>query len=313
MSKTILSYGETLWDLLPSGPVLGGAPFNFAYRVNCLGDRGLIVTRLGRDELGRRAHRRILQLGIETRFVQWDDDAPTGTVEVDLTDSNNPDFTILPDVAYDRIEPTEAMLKAASEADCVCFGTLIQRAERSRRTLYALLQRAGNAVKLLDINLRKNCFSDNTVRASLEKADVLKLNDDEARRLDQMLDLSAASSTDFADAIIRRFGLTHCVVTFGERGAYATDGRDERAYVPGYAVDLVDSCGSGDAFTAGFVHGLLRGDPLLECCRLGNALGAIVATQDGATGDVAPDEVHAFLAAEYDRVLEPALADMAAG
>lgn len=307
MPKTILSYGETLWDLLPSGPVLGGAPFNFAYRVNCVGDCGLIVTRLGRDDLGEKAHRRIVELGMETRFVQWDDDATTGTVEVDLSDTNNPDFTIIPGVAYDRIELTDDVLGAAAEADCVCFGTLIQRAETSRRTLYALLERAESPVKLLDINLRKDCFSGQTVRASLEKADVLKLNDDEARRLDDMLDLGTTSVIGFAEAIIERYDLTHCVVTFGKRGAYATDARDERAYVPGYRVDLVDSCGSGDAFTAGFVHGLLRGSPLNECCRLGNALGAIVATHDGATADVTPDEIHAFLATDHERVAEPEL------
>ncbi|MHC4626530.1 MAG: PfkB family carbohydrate kinase, partial [Planctomycetota bacterium] len=114
MARTVLAFGEVLWDILPSCTVLGGAPFNFIYRVNSLGDTGLMISRLGRDELGRKAHQQIIESGIDTRFIQWDDELPTGTVEVSFDEQNNPDYFIGPDVAYDRVEITEELIDAAS-------------------------------------------------------------------------------------------------------------------------------------------------------------------------------------------------------
>jgi fructokinase len=311
MRKTILSYGETLWDLLPTGPVLGGAPFNFVYRADSLGDLGLVVTRLGRDEFGHRAWDRIIALGMDTRFVQWDDDAPTGTVAISFDDDRNPDYYIVPGVAYDNIALTEPLLECAATADCVCFGTLSQRKRPARRTLKALLECCGNSRKLLDINLRRNCFTLETVLSSLEAAGILKLNEGEARELAGMLGLPCDSLPAFAEAVMDRCGLQHCVVTCGERGALAASADGENTYVPGHRVQLVDPCGSGDAFTAGFLHLLLRECPLADCCELGNALGAMVAAQQGATVEVAPDEVRTFLAEEHQRVFEPELRQLA--
>ncbi len=305
--KTVLAYGEALWDLLPSGAVLGGAPLNFAYRVTCLGDRGLICTRLGRDELGHEAFEKMAELGMDTRLVQWDEVAPTGTVEVDLSDSNSPAFFIVPGVAYDKVEPTEEALRAAEAADCVCYGTLAQRTAAGRRTLEQILAAGGQGVLLLDINLRPRCWSEETVRSSLARADILKLNEDEALELDRMFRLDATSAPDFAEQVIRQWGLSHCVVTFGERGAYAADLDGAAAYVPGHRVELADTCGSGDAFTAGFIHRLLRGATLADCCVLGNALGALVATQNGATAPVTDQDIRRFLAEDHARVVEPAL------
>jgi fructokinase len=143
------------------------------------------------------------------------------------------------------------------------------------------------------------------VTSSLDRADVLKLNDDEAYDIDAMLGLRCRSLPEFAETAIERWGLSHCVITLGDEGAFAADEDGETAYVPGYAVDVVDTCGSGDAFTAGFVHRLLRFDELAECCELGNALGAMVATQEGATVPISPAEVDAFLAAEHERATHP--------
>src|SRR5439155_8340756 len=132
------------WDLLPTGPVLGGAPCNFAYRVNSLGDRGILVTRLGRDELGKKAFGQLEALGMDTSFVQWDDKHPTGSVPVKIDSKGVPDFTIVKDVAYDHLQPADP------KADAVCFGTLVQRSPASRRALRRLLAAAPEAVKLLD-------------------------------------------------------------------------------------------------------------------------------------------------------------------
>jgi fructokinase len=307
MHKTVLAFGEVLWDLLPSGPALGGAPFNFAYRASSLGDGGLMVSRLGRDELGERAWRRLEALGMDGRLIQWDEAHPTGTVRVDLSDPNRPDFHIVPDAAYDQIEPTPELLRAAASADCICYGTLIQRTPAARQTLAVVLNAGGRAAKLLDINLRKDCYTRETIVASLREADVLKLNDDEACALAGMFGVGAPELPGFCEAMIEQWDLTHCVVTLGERGAFAMSEHGERVYVPGYKVELADTCGSGDAFSAGFIHRLLRGRPLAECCELGCALGAMVATQKGATEPISPARLEAFLAAAHERTAEPGL------
>ena len=307
MQKTIVAYGETLWDLLPTGAVLGGAPFNFAYRVNSLGDRGLIVSRLGRDQLGEKAQDRVVALGMDTRYIQWDDQLPTGTVQVSLDESNNPDFYIVPGVAYDNIETSDELLRAAAAADCFCFGTLIQRTPRARQTLEDLLHASPQSLKLLDINLRKECYTRETVVLSLHAADILKLNEEEAWQLMEMFEMSARDIPSFSKEAMERWSLSYCLVTLGERGAFVASKEDEAVYAPGYKVGVVDTCGSGDAFTAGFIHQLLRGRALAECCDMGNAMGAMVASQKGATTPLSSADITLFMEASHSRSCEPSL------
>ncbi|MEW6235479.1 MAG: carbohydrate kinase [Candidatus Omnitrophota bacterium] len=306
-TKIVLAIGETLWDLLPSGEALGGAPFNFAYRVNSLGHKGMMVSRLGRDDLGLEAHKKILELGMDDSFMQWDKELPTGTVQVNLADQNHPDFYIVPNAAYDRIEITSSLLEMAERADCVCFGTLAQRSPVSRRTVMKLLEAAGNALKLLDINLRKNCYGEETIAASLEMADILKLNDSEAGYLRKLYSIQAAGIDGFCHEIVQQWSLSHCLVTLGEKGVFAQARDCEGIYVPGFQIELADSCGSGDAFAAGFIARYLEGNALEECCLFGNAFGALTAAQSGATTPIAPEEIEAFLNADIPRLSDPEL------
>ena len=305
MKKIILAFGELLWDILPSCTVLGGAPFNFVYRVNSLGDIGLMVSRLSRDELGRKAFDQVVQLGLDTTYIQWDEHLPTGTVQVSFDEDNNPDFVIIPQVAYDQIELTDTLLEAVSTADCLCFGTLSQRSEKSRKTIEKLLERSTPNLKLLDINLRKDCYNLETVSFSLQKADVLKLNEDEAHQLGRMLGVSHQNMPGFCEEMLDKWSLEHCVVTFGEKGAFAMSAAGEKVYVPGYRVKLVDSIGSGDAFSAGFVHEILRGTSIDQAARFGNVLGALVATKEGATCPVTVDEINLFRNQNYERDIYP--------
>jgi len=307
MKKTIVAFGELLWDILPSCTVLGGAPFNFAYRVNSLGDTGLMVSRLGRDELGRKAFEQVVQLGLDTTYIQWDDHLPTGTVQVSFGEDNKPDYFIVPQVAYDQIELTDTLIDTVSTADCLCFGTLSQRSEKSRNTIEQLLERAGQSLKLLDINLRKDCYSLDTIIFSLQKADVLKLNEDEAYQLGGMLDVSSRNIPEFCEKMLTKWALEHCVVTLGEKGAFAMSGGGERVYVPGYKVNLADSIGSGDAFSAGFVNKLLRGLSISDAAGFGNVLGALVATKEGATCPVTLDEINEFNLQNPERDIYPGL------
>lgn len=307
MAKRILAFGELLWDLLPTGAILGGAPFNFAYRIASLGEEAIMASRLGRDQLGQDAAAKMRQLRMDTGHIQWDDQHPTGTVKVSFDENNNPDYVIIPEVAYDFMETTDQLRSVAEQADCICFGTLVQRSGPTRRTINELIELAGSAIKLLDINLRKKCYSLQTVSESLDKADILKLNEDEAVQLAEMLDLAAAGVDEIGRELTARFGLACCVVTLAERGAVAVTPDGQTVYSPGYEVELTDSLGAGDAFTAGFIHYYLKGASPAECCNYGNVLGAIVAGQQGATAPLGRDDVSAFISAGPKRVFDPAM------
>jgi len=308
LAHKIVAFGEILWDMLPSGRTLGGAPLNFAYRVNSLGDIAYPVSRLGRDELGREAWHRVESFGIDTSCLQWDDALPTGTVNVFFDAENNPDYFIVPAVAYDFIRVTSKLEEVATAADCFCFGTLIQRSEPSRASLRQLIEKAGSAVKLLDVNLRKDCYTPETVRQSLEAADVVKLNEKEAPLVAEMMGLDARPLPDLAPELVRGWSLRCLVVTLGDKGAFAASGEGELVYVPGYRVSVIDTLGSGDAFTAGFIHQLLRGSSLTKCCRFGNLLGALAATKRGGTEPFTNEEISRVgEQSETDRVNDPDL------
>jgi fructokinase len=294
MAYRFVAFGEVLWDLLPSGRVLGGAPFNFASRVASIGDRGIMISRVGDDELGREAVAAMRGLGMDVRCIQRDRRRPTGTVPVSLDAAGTPVFTIIQNVAYDAIEDAAGAKAAVAGADCFCFGTLIQRSPVSARTLGRLLGRFRGRLRMLDLNLRRDCWTTGSVKSSIERADVLKLNDTEAATIAPLYGLESLPLPEFPAALLAKTRLSHVVVTLGPHGAFAVS-RADAVFDPAFAVDVVDTVGSGDAFTAGFAHGLLAGWPLARAVRYGNALGACVAGQRGATGPVSPDDVDRLL------------------
>lgn len=301
MQKTVLSFGEILWDILPAKTVLGGAPFNFTYRINSLGDKGLMISRLGKDEYGEKAFQAVQSLKMDTQFIQWDDLHDTGSVNVSFDENNNPDYVIIPDVAYDFVELTDELLNAAVNADCLCFGTLAQRNQTSRQALYQLIDAASMAIKFYDINLRKDCFSPETIRYSLDRSDILKLNENEALQLAKILKFQFESIPQFCEQMIASCDLEFCMVTLAENGSFACSRTGQAVYVPGFQIELVDSLGSGDAFSAGFIHKILRGESLQQACEFGNALGAIVATQQGATSLIDREDIIQFNQLKFAR------------
>ncbi len=309
MTSTIAAFGEALWDMLPTGAVLGGAPLNFAYRVNSLGHQSHIVSRLGNDDLGQKARARIAELGMNDGCLQQDEHHPTGTVEIYFDDEKNPDYIIIENVAYDYIQFDNQIAKTIENAACFCFGTLAQRSAVSRQTLNDLLSKFTGRFNLLDINLRKNCYSYETIKSSLEQANTVKLNDEELAHLGVILGLQGQTPPDRAEDLLKRSGLQYVVVTLGARGAFAISQEGENVYSPGYRVQLVDPCGSGDGFAAAFIHALLDGQSLAQACRLGNALGAIVAQQEGATQPVSFEELTAFMKTNQPDIIDPAFSD----
>jgi fructokinase len=298
---TIVGLGELLWDLLPTGRQLGGAPANFAYHAAMLGNRGIVASRLGNDELGREALHRLRQLGLATSYVQLDASHPTGTVLVELDEKGKPDFTITEDVAWDFLEWTESWQELASQADAVCFGSLAQRSPQSQKAIRQFLQatrkgdlRIAPTLRVFDVNLRQAFYSAEVLSESLKLSDVVKLNDDELSMVMDILKLGDGNQESCAPRLVEAYNLKLVCVTRGAKGSLlATDTKVVEH--PGFQVTVADTVGAGDAFTAALAHYYLRNANLEKISEAANRLGAWVATQVGATPSVNPDDLNQII------------------
>jgi len=282
LAQTALAYGEVLWDILPDHAALGGAPANFAYRLSTLGIATKIASRVGNDELGQKALQELLKRGCDTSLIQKGSDLPTGTVDVALSSEGNPSYTINPNTAYDMIELSPELSSYGASSALICFGTLIQRSKQSRNTLYSLLDTSKIATKFLDINLRTGCFTKETVGESLKRADILKLNESEKLVISEMFSIKANSTSTFCQEISDMFNLKACVVTLGANGSFGYTRVGDKAFNPGYTVEVVDTIGAGDSFAAGFAVGWMGQCQLQDCLEMGNRLGALAAKTSGA-------------------------------
>lgn len=279
---TIVGLGEVLWDIFPDGKQLGGAPANFATMVTALGDRGVIASRVGEDALGEQAINRWRERGVEVSFIQRDPRHGTGIVDVAIDDRGQPEFNIAKDVAWDYLEWTPQWQQLASAADAVCFGTLAQRAPRSRQTIHRFLEATPpDCLRLFDVNLRSSYYSAELLRRSFQRAEVAKLNDEELRRVTELLKLGGGDLVGRAERLRRTFNLALVCITRGARGSLLV-AESEVVEHPGVAVDVVDTVGAGDAFTAALAYHFLRGASLMVMSEAANRLGALVAARRGA-------------------------------
>ena len=280
----VVGLGEILWDLLPSGRQLGGAPANFAYCSHLLGSRATVASRIGNEQLGKEICVRLCQTGIVRDFLQTDSEHPTGTVKVSLDSSGQPSYEIVEGVAWDFMEWSPEWQSVASSADAVCFGSLAQRSARSRNTIYQFLDatREG-ALRVFDVNLRQNFYSRERIEGSLKRANIVKLNHDEVLILRKLLSIRDDAEDDaaFCQELIHKFELRLACVTYGAGGSLIRDQANADRH-PGFKVSIKDTVGSGDAFTAGLVYGLLSGQSLGEINDLSNRMGAWVASSSGA-------------------------------
>lgn len=304
-SKLVLAYGELLWDLLPNGRVLGGATANFSCRVAGLGLPTCLLTSLGNDDLGREAYKLMQEHHIDLSLLQWQNLYPTGTVVVDFTSPKDPQFTINSEVAYDHISLQQELQQKAQECNVFYYGTVIQRAPVSRATLYALLEVATRATKILDVNLRADCFTQETVRAALQYADIVKVDQHEAGAIAKLLDWPVKSPREFVQHIIEKYDLQACIVTMGECGVFAGSGSGEEVYIPGYHVPIIDVIGGGGAFIAAFVYRYLEGGDLEKCCRFGNLIAAMAVTRRGGISPLSWEEIDLFSRANFKRICNP--------
>lgn len=285
----VLCYGEIVWDSLPAGLFLGGAPLNVARHLRAQGVPVAIASRVGSDRLGTEAVERVAREGVGTDLVQIDPARPTGFVKVRLDTGSTPEFEIVRPAAWDAIEPTAALLDHARRADTLVFGTLAQRSATSRATLERLLDT--DARKIYDVNLRPPFVEREIVRRSLEAADMVKLNEDELVRLGEWFG-GSGDDRDRAGWLAAMFGCDVVCVTRGENGA-ALWHRGAWAEHPGFEVAVRDTVGAGDAFLATLIAGMLRGEPDDELLRRANRVAAWVASQHGAVPATAapPDSV----------------------
>jgi len=285
---TIVGLGELLWDVLPGGKQIGGAPANFAYIIGLLGDHGVIASCIGGDPLGEEIREKLISLGVDTSSLQVDPAHSTGTVNVRVDPDGQPVFDIAAPVAWDFIQCTPAWESLARKADAVYFGTLGQRYPQSVAATKALMAVVRpTALKIFDANLRQSFFSAEVIAESIKLANVMKLNHTELPRVLEMLGLSYDGEKASAERLRRTYGLKLVCVTRGDSGSLivADGAADEH---PGFLVSVVDTVGAGDAFTAALVHHFLRGSSLAEMNDAANRMGSWVASHAGGTPPVDP-------------------------
>lgn len=293
--KTVVCFGEILWDVLPSGKVAGGAPMNVAYHLNNFGVPTRMVSRVGEDQLGEELLDFLKRKDLSTELVQHDPDHPTGTVQVTMREGGFPEYDIVEKVAWDFIALTDSTLRAIENSDVLVFGSLAARNKTSKNTLLELVDRA--AFKVFDINLRPPFYQQDLLEKLLSQADIVKVNDEE-------LEIVAgwygrpSSETEQLSFVRKQFELTGVILTKGAEGAVFMDA--EGLYrQSGFSVEVEDTIGSGDSFLAGFLSRYLRGEHPTDCLAFAGATGAMVATYRGATPLITEDMVRRFIAKEY--------------
>jgi fructokinase len=281
--KTILGIGELLWDVLPAGPQLGGAPANYTVMAGRLGNHATVISRIGSDELGQSALAVLKPFPVDCGLLQLDAEYSTGSVTVELKDGQ-PSYMIHQPVAWDFFELTDAWLAAAAGADAVCFGSLGQRSERSRTTIHSMVQATGpKCQRIFDVNLRAPFYTAEIVRESLAMSTVMKMNDQEVPLVLELLGMKQSGSLrEGAERILAGFSSVQLVaITCGGEGSLLV-GRSEWHQHPGITTKVADTVGAGDAFTAAMTHYLLRGAPLSILNDAGNRWGSYIASRSGA-------------------------------
>ncbi|HEY1799405.1 MAG TPA: carbohydrate kinase [Terriglobales bacterium] len=291
-ARIVVGLGEVLWDFLPSGRQLGGAPANFAYISTILGNCGVVASRIGDDALGEEAIAQLRERTLQCDYLQRDPKHPTGTVKVSLDSQRQPGFVISEAAAWDSLEWTPEWKALAQGADAVCFGSLAQRSAESRETIQSFLEHtAPDTLRVFDVNLRQSYYSAKILAASCKLADLVKMNEDEFPTVLESLRLSQESMELSARQMIETFDLKLVCITRGAGGSLLVAKNFTHSH-PGIPCKVADSVGAGDAFTAGLVHEYLHKknsheaeldeQSLALMNERGNRMGAWVASQAGA-------------------------------
>ena len=282
MDNYIVGIGEVLWDHFEDKDnyVLGGAPFNFAYHVNQFGLNSLVISAIGNDKLGQKLEADVKEKNVPYMLEHLN--LPTGVVNIKEVDGK-PRYDILTERAWDHIPNTEQLKEIAANTKAACFGSLAQRSETSRNSIFAFLDAMpSDALRIFDINLRQNWYTEEVIKTSLQKANVLKINDDELLIIQRMFGYIDITQENTCRLIMRDYQLDMLILTCGDKGSYIFT-KDEMSYLSTNDIEVVDTVGAGDSFTASFIASMLKGKTIHEAHRIAVNVSAFVCTQKGAT------------------------------
>ena len=288
MDKLIAGLGEVLWDCLPEGKKLGGAPANFAYHASMFGYQAYAVSALGNDALGDRTVEELDKMHL--MHIMPRIDFPTGTVQVELDEEGVPTYDIKRDVAWDNIPFTAEMEDLAKRCSCVCFGSLAQRNSVSHDTIHRFLHSTPkDCLKIFDINLRQNFYTKEIIQESLNACDILKINDEELVTIGRLFGYPGLDMENKCYLILGKYNLRMLVLTCGTNGSYVfTPGT--MSFQPTPKVEVADTVGAGDSFTGTFCASILEGMSVADAHKRAVHVSAYVCTQNGAM-PVLPEEI----------------------
>lgn len=278
----VVGIGEALWDVLPEGKKLGGAPANFAYHVSQFGLQSRVVSAIGDDKLGNEIEENFQNKGLNTLIEKVA--YPTGTVQVQLDAEGVPCYDIKENVAWDNILFTDPLKQLARKTCAVCYGSLAQRNVVSRETINAFLDampEGKGQYKIFDINLRQGFYTKEIICSSMERCNILKINDEELVTISRMFGYPGIDLQDKCWILLAKYKLEMLILTCGVNGSYVfTPGNVSFVETP--KVEVADTVGAGDSFTASFISAILKGKPVKEAHQLAVNVSAYVCTQNGA-------------------------------
>ena len=282
MQNVIVGIGEILWDMLPSGKVIGGAPANFAYHAQELGESSIVVSCIGNDELGREIISSLEKKDMPTDFLYIDKSHPTGVVSARINKEGKPSYLIQEEVAWDYIPTSTLIRELAFKSAAVCFGTAAQRSQLSRMTIQTFVGlMEQDSIRVFDINLRQNFYSQDVIETSLSLANVLKLNVNELSVVKKLLRLNG-DEKKILNELSRKYSLNLIALTRGREGSILfTEGKTSNH--EGHKINVEDTVGAGDAFVAGLVTGMLRGYELNDLHNKANRVASYICSKHGAT------------------------------
>ena len=281
MKRYVVGLGEALWDVLPEGKKLGGAPANFAYHAGQFGLDTIAISALGEDALAEETIEALKEHGLN--YLMPRVPYPTGTVQVTLAEGGIPTYEIKEGVAWDNIPYTDEMAEIAKNARAVCFGSLAQRNKVSRENIRKFLaDTPADCLKICDINLRQQFYSKEVLEDSFQLCNILKINDEERVVVNRMFGYDALDIRQTCEKMVQDYGLKMLVLTCGTNGSYVFTDDGLTSFQDTPKVEVADTVGAGDSFTGSFCACILNGKPVQEAHKTAVQISAFVCTQNGA-------------------------------
>lgn len=289
MNKIVVGMGEALWDVLPEGKKIGGAPANFAYHVSQFGLPSCVVSAIGDDALGKEIIENFTSKGLDQLIAEVP--YPTGTVQVEIDQTGIPLYDIKENVAWDNIPYTEHLDALAKRTKAVCFGSLAQRNVVSRETINHFLDtmpKDDDSLIVFDVNLRQGFYNKEILCKSMQNCNILKINDEELITVSRMFGYPGIDLQDKCWILLGKYNLKMLILTCGINGSYVfTPGNV--SFQPTPKVEVADTVGAGDSFTAAFIASILKRKSVTEAHTIAVKTSAFVCTQKGAMPILPPE------------------------